>query len=94
MKWEDVVRKLTSRKFWLALIGFITPMMFAMGYGESDVEKACAIVMAGGTLIAYIIGEGLVDASHTPTEDDPDGQIISILHQSELDGTADAEDEE
>lgn len=89
---SDIAKKLTSRKFWLAVIGFVTPMMIALGYGDSDIQKACAIIMGGGTLIAYIIGEGLVDAAHSGGEDE-DGQIISILHQDEIDGTADAEDE-
>lgn len=67
---QDIVRKLTSRKFWLAVIGFVTPLMVAAGFGEGDVAQASAIIMAGGTLIAYIIGEGLVDASRAGQDDD------------------------
>ena len=63
MSWNDFVKKVTSRKFWLAVIGFVTPLMIALGYGESQIERVAAIIMGGGTLIAYIIGEGLVDAS-------------------------------
>lgn len=63
MSWNDFVKKVTSRKFWLAVVGFVTPLMIALGYGESQIERVAAIIMGGGTLIAYIIGEGLVDAS-------------------------------
>lgn len=60
----DWVRKLTSRKFWLAIIGFVTPTLMAFGVAESEATQIASIIMAGGTLIAYIIGEGLSDAAH------------------------------
>lgn len=61
---QDVIRKLTSRKFWLAVIGFVTPLMIALGASESQITQVASIIMGGGVLIAYIVGEGLVDASH------------------------------
>ena len=51
MSWNDFVKKVTSRKFWLAVIGFVTPLMIALGYGESQIERVAAIIMGGGTLI-------------------------------------------
>ena len=61
----DWKRKLTSRKFWAAVVGFITPIMIAAGAGENEITQVVAIVMGGATLIAYIIGEGLVDSAST-----------------------------
>jgi len=61
----DWKKKLTSRKFWAAVVGFVTPLLLAFGISEGDVTQITAIIMAGATLIAYIIGEGLTDASHT-----------------------------
>lgn len=60
----DWKRKLTSRKFWSAVVGFVTPLLLAFGVAETDSAQIAAIIMAGGTLIAYIIGEGMVDASN------------------------------
>lgn len=54
--------KLTSRKFWIAVVGFITPLLLAFGVAESTVTQVSAIVMAGASVVAYIIGEGLVDS--------------------------------
>lgn len=54
--------KLTSRKFWAAVAGFVTPVMLAFGATESAVTQVTAIIMAGAAVVAYIIGEGLVDA--------------------------------
>ena len=64
----DWTRKLTSRKFWAAVIGFVSPTMIALGAAESEVTQVASIIMAGGTLIAYIIAEGFTDASHTNNE--------------------------
>ena len=61
----DWKRKLTSRKFWAAVVGLITPIMIAAGAGDNEITQVVAIVMGGATLNAYIIGEGLVDSAST-----------------------------
>lgn len=73
----DWKRKLTSRKFIVAVIGFITPLLIAFGLSESEVTQIVAIIVAGFNLIAYIIGEGIVDASNTDVVvlGDDDGNI-------------------
>lgn len=63
MKKIDWTRKLTSRKFWMAIVGFVTPIMTMLQVSESTAVQVTALIMAGGTLIAYIIGEGLTDAA-------------------------------
>jgi hypothetical protein len=63
MKKIDWTRKLTSRKFWLAVVGFATPIMTMLQVSENTAVQVTALIMAGGTLIAYIIGEGLTDAA-------------------------------
>ena len=55
--------KLTSRKFWAAVVGFVTPLLVAFGASDAVVAQAAAIIMSGATVIAYIVGEGMVDAS-------------------------------
>ena len=60
----DWKRKLTSSKFWVAVIGFETAVMVALHIDQMTAEQVAAIISAMGTLIAYIIGEGLTDAAH------------------------------
>lgn len=62
---QDIVRKLTSRKFWIAVIGFLTPLLLAFGVAENDVNQVTAIIMAGADVLAYILAEGMVDAKNT-----------------------------
>lgn len=64
----DWVRKLTSRKFWLAVCTFVGGMILAFGGTESSEQTVCGCIMSGAAVLAYIIGEGLTDAAslHTP----------------------------
>ena len=65
----DWVRKLTSRKFWLAIANFVTMLVVALGGTESVSVQISGLIMAGATVIAYIIGEGLTDAANIGTID-------------------------
>lgn len=56
-------RKLTSRKFWAAVAGFVTPLMTMLNVSDNTAVQVTSLIMAGGTLIAYIIGEGMTDAA-------------------------------
>lgn len=57
----DWKSKLTSRKFWAAIIGFITTLLTAFNISSLTIEQVVAIIGAVGTLIAYILAEGYVD---------------------------------
>lgn len=59
----DWKKKLTSRKLWVAVAEFVTMLIVAFGGSESEATQIAALIMAGAGMIAYIIGEGLADAS-------------------------------
>lgn len=63
MNKQDVIRKLTSRKFWVAVVGFITPLLLAFGVAETTVAQVTAIIMAGADVVAYLIAEGMADSA-------------------------------
>ena len=63
MNKQDVIRKLTSRKFWVAVAGFITPLLLAFGVAETTVTQVTAIIMAGADVVAYLIAEGMADSA-------------------------------
>lgn len=65
-------RKLTSRKFWAAVIGFVTPLLLAFNVSGETASQVAGIIMSGGTLIAYILGEGFVDAQNVATSNTED----------------------
>ena len=61
----DWKRKLSSRKFWAALAGFVGAIAVVCGAGESLITEVTAIISAAGVLIAYILGESIVDSAQT-----------------------------
>lgn len=69
MKKIDWSRKLTSRKFWAAVVGFVTPLMTMLNVSGNTAVQVTSLIMAGGTLIAYIIGEGMTDAANIGTKE-------------------------
>ena len=73
----DWKRKLTSRKFWAAVCNFVAMLIMAFGASAGTAEKITALIMAGASVIAYIIAEGLVDGANAgvieiPEEVPPD----------------------
>ena len=59
----DWKSKLTSRKFWMAVIGFVTGLLTYLGMGAEEAEKIGSLILMGASIAAYIIGEGLIDAA-------------------------------
>lgn len=82
----NLIKKLTSRKFWMAVASFVAMLIVAFGGSEAVASQVTALIIAGATVVAYILGEGLTDAAgvqagaskpayEAPTEeaDDADG---------------------
>lgn len=65
MSKEDIIRKLTSRKFWAAVCSFVALLVVAVGHTETEASQITALIMAGASVLAYILGEGLIDAART-----------------------------
>lgn len=60
----DWIRKLTSRKFWVALVGFVTALLVAFNVDAGSIEQVTSIIMSFASLIAYILAEGFIDATN------------------------------
>ena len=69
MKQINWMRKLTSRKLWTAVASFVSMMIVATGGTENTATQITALIMAGASVVAYIIGEGLTDAANTEAEE-------------------------
>lgn len=61
----DWKRKLTSRKFWLSVASFVSMLMIYFGHAESEASQVASLILAGASIVAYVIGEGLADSGHT-----------------------------
>ncbi len=50
-------------------------MILATGGTESTATQITALIMAGASVVAYIIGEGLTDSAHIETSVDTSVEI-------------------
>ena len=60
---EDIIRKLTSRKFWVAVAAFIAGLIVAFGETAETAETVTGLIMSGATVLGYLLAEGLTDAA-------------------------------
>ena len=57
----DWTKKLTSRKFWVAVAGFVSGLIIAFTGDETTATTISGCVMSAASVIGYMIGEGLAD---------------------------------
>ena len=59
----DWKRKLTSRKLWIAVAGFISGLVLAFNVSAEIAETISGCILSLGSVVGYIIGEGLTDVA-------------------------------
>jgi uncharacterized membrane protein len=74
-------QKLTSRKLWAAIVSFVALLVVALGGTEAQATQITALIMAGATVVAYIIGEGMIDAASA-------GATVNITGNPTITGVA------
>lgn len=66
----DWKRKLTSRKFWMAVVTMVTGYVLAFGGDAQTAETIGGCIMATAAVVAYVIGEGLADSKDETTPEE------------------------
>jgi len=61
---ENIIRKLTSRKLWVAVAGFVSGLIVAFDGDAESAEVISGLILQGASVLAYILAEGLADAAH------------------------------
>ena len=70
----DWKRKLTSRKLWVAVAGFVAGLVIAFGGGEEIANTVSGCILSGAAVVGYILGEGLADAANCETGNKGDNE--------------------
>lgn len=60
---SDIIRKLTSRKLWLAVALFVSGLITAFGGSGETATTVSGCIMQGAAVLAYILAEGWADAA-------------------------------
>lgn len=63
MSKNDIIRKVTSRKFWIAVAAFVSGLIIAFDGSAETAESVSGLIMSGATALGYLLAEGLADAS-------------------------------
>lgn len=64
MNKQDFIRKVTSRKFWVSLIAFVSAMLVAFNVPDGSIAQITSIIMSFGSLISYVLAEGFADGNN------------------------------
>lgn len=59
---SEFLRKLTSRKLWMAIAGIVTGVAMALGAESTEISTVAGAVTVLISTVTYIIVEGKVDA--------------------------------
>lgn len=89
-------QKLTSRKFWMAVAAFVVGVLALFGSDANTTQQISGVIMSLGAVVAYIAGEGLVDASAastTSTATKYTGQIVGTVDTATADGVVTGADQ-
>ena len=57
----DWKRKLTSRKLWISLAGFVAGLIVIFGGTQETADNITGAIMSGAAVVGYVLGEGLAD---------------------------------
>lgn len=60
----DWKRKLTSRKLWVSIAGFVAGLIVAFGGSADTAETVSGCILSGAAVVGYVVGEGLADAGN------------------------------
>lgn len=89
----DLWRKLSSRKFWLAVAAFVVAIFIYLNV-DIDAQKTEALIMAGGAVVAYIVAEGFADGMHAKNEKPEEEELFEGESEDEEPVTEDDEKDE
>ncbi len=65
---EAIIRKLTSRKLWVAVAGLVSGLIIAFKGDAETAETVSGIILQVASVIGYLLAEGLADAASAKNE--------------------------
>lgn len=71
---KELIRKLTSRKFWVLLIALVSAVLAFLKFDKGSIEQITTIIMAFGAMISYVLGESYVDGKRV------EGDVTNIIN--------------
>ena len=70
----NLKEKLTSRKFWAAVAGFVAGLAVVFGLDQDVITQVAGLVGSIASVIAFIVAEGKVDAASAEAKAKTEGK--------------------
>ncbi len=80
---NSILRKLSSRKLWLAIAGVATGIAIALGADSTDIQTVAGAITSLVSVITYIVTEGKIDAESVKNAVESTETAIEVLEQEE-----------
>ena len=80
---NSILRKLSSRKLWLAIAGVTTGIAMALGVNTTDVSTVAGAITALVSVVTYIVTEGKVDAESVKNTIEITDDAIDLFEKEE-----------
>lgn len=65
---EDILRKLTSRRLWVAIAGIVTGIALIFGGNASEIQSIAGTITALLSAVGYMVTEASVDKARIVNE--------------------------
>ncbi len=80
---QTFLRKLSSRKLWIAVVGIVVGLATTFGIQESEYNEVVGMVTTVASVVGYLFAESRVDAAGAiplilPSSDDADNDAEDI----------------
>lgn len=70
----NIKKKLTSRKFWAAVAGFVAGLAVVFGLDEDVIAQVAGLVGSIASVVAFIVTEGKIDAASAAAKIEKGGE--------------------
>lgn len=81
---KEIIRKLSSRKLWMAIAGVASGIAMAFGAETSEISTVAGAVTALISVVTYIYVEGKVDAEGVKNAIAATQDAVDVIEGSEF----------
>lgn len=80
---SNFLRKLSSRKLWMAIGGIATGICMVLGIDATEIETVCGGIVSILSCITYIYTEGKIDAERVKVAIEGAQEVIETIKEGE-----------
>ena len=80
---SNFLRKLSSRKLWMAIGGIATGICMVLGIDATEIETICGGIVSILSCIMYIYTEGKIDAERVKVAIEGTQEIVDTIKDGE-----------